>query len=136
MSVVAVNNTSNTYEDTPLFREADQQLDRDAFLNLLITQIQHQDPMEPMQDREFIAQLAQFSSLEQMQLMNQNMSLMALQNAGTYATSLVGREITALQPGVDTPLTGTVTSVSYETGSPLLQVGDTLVDPSWVIKIA
>jgi flagellar basal-body rod modification protein FlgD len=41
-------------------------LGREAFLQLLVTQLQHQDPTQPQQDGEFIAQLAQFSSLEQL----------------------------------------------------------------------
>ena len=42
-------------------------LGRDAFLNLLVTQLQHQNPLEPQADGEFLAQLAQFSSLESLQ---------------------------------------------------------------------
>ena len=45
-------------------------LGRDAFLNLLVTQLQNQDPTQPQADGEFLAQLAQFSTLEQMQKMN------------------------------------------------------------------
>ncbi|SES67491.1 flagellar basal-body rod modification protein FlgD [Natronincola peptidivorans] len=48
-------------------------LDKDAFLKLLTTQLSNQDPLNPMEDREFIAQMAQFSSLEQMQNMNDNL---------------------------------------------------------------
>ena len=46
------------------------ELDRDAFLRLLTTQLSNQDPLNPTEDREFIAQMAQFSSLEQMQNLN------------------------------------------------------------------
>lgn len=49
-------------------------LDKDAFLRLLTTQLANQDPLNPMEDREFIAQLAQFTSLEQMQELNKTMA--------------------------------------------------------------
>lgn len=45
-------------------------LGRNAFLNLLVTQLQHQDPTQPQADGEFLAQLAQFSQLEQLQSLN------------------------------------------------------------------
>ena len=52
-------------------------LGRDAFMNLLLTQLQHQDPTQPQADGEFLAQLAQFSALEQLQQMNQKLEGMA-----------------------------------------------------------
>lgn len=58
--------------DTATENRTSNDLDKDAFLRLLTTQLSHQDPLNPMEDREFIAQLAQFSSLEQMQNLNQN----------------------------------------------------------------
>lgn len=53
--------------------EKKDDLGKDAFLNLLVTQLKNQDPLNPMEDREFIAQMAQFSSLEQMQNMNEEL---------------------------------------------------------------
>ena len=58
--------TSTTQNQTPKQVERKTELGRDAFLNLLVTQLQHQDPMQPQANGEFIAQLAQFSSLEQL----------------------------------------------------------------------
>jgi flagellar basal-body rod modification protein FlgD len=74
------------------------QLDRDAFLNLLVTQLQNQDPLNPTDSTEFTAQLAQFSSLEQLGNVNDN--LKQLQNFqasinNSQAVSLIGKEITA-----------------------------------------
>jgi flagellar basal-body rod modification protein FlgD len=57
------NNTGTTETTTT------KQLGRDAFLQLLVTQLEHQDPLQPQADTEFIAQLAQFSSLESLQQM-------------------------------------------------------------------
>lgn len=51
-------------------------LDKDAFLKLLTTQLANQDPLNPIEDKEFIAQLAQFNSLEQMQGLNKNITVL------------------------------------------------------------
>ncbi len=51
-------------------------LGKDEFLKILVTQLSHQDPLQPMQDKEFIAQMAQFSALEQMISMNNQMTKM------------------------------------------------------------
>ena len=74
------------------------ELDKDAFLKLLITQLQNQDPLSPTDSTEFTAQLAQFSSLEQLGIVNEN--LKKLQNFqasinNSQAVSLIGKEITA-----------------------------------------
>lgn len=68
------------------------QLGRDAFLQLLTTQLAHQDPLQPQADSEFIAQLAQFSTLEQLTEMRATLDLIAgaittLPSAGTSTTS-------------------------------------------------
>lgn len=64
----------NTSTGTSKVQDA---LGRDAFMNLLLTQLQHQDPTAPQADGEFLAQLAQFSTLEQLQQMNQKLDTMA-----------------------------------------------------------
>ncbi|MCL1843930.1 MAG: hypothetical protein FWF79_08960 [Defluviitaleaceae bacterium] len=69
-------------------REPNNDLDRNAFLNLLITQLRHQDPLNPMDDRDFIAQMAQFSALEQMMNLNATFER-------TQAFGMIGKVICA-----------------------------------------
>lgn len=58
-------------------KAAEDPLGRDAFMKLLLTQLQHQDPTQPQADGEFLAQLAQFSTLEQLQQMNTKLDTIA-----------------------------------------------------------
>lgn len=78
----------------------EQELGKDQFLSILITQLRHQDPLQPMQDREFIAQMAQFTSLEQ--LMNINTQLTAMSQSLGSASSLIGKEISWMEKSVNT----------------------------------
>ena len=76
-----------------------QQLDKDDFLKLLVTELQHQDPTNPMQDREFIAQMAQFSSMEQM--MNMNKSMESIVDKFNFQTTygLLGKNVEIISQG-------------------------------------
>lgn len=69
---------ATTNEDSSSKKTGYDSLGQDAFMQLLITQLQHQDPLKPKEDTEFIAQLAQFSSLEKLTTMNQNIEYMLL----------------------------------------------------------
>lgn len=99
------------------------QLDRDAFLKMLIVQLKNQDPLQPMEDREFIAQLAQFSTLEQMQQMNKGLSELMKANSTFQAVSLIGRTIVATDPETNEQIRGNVDRVLFENGIPLLKIG-------------
>jgi len=74
-------------------RRPQQELGRDDFLRLLIAQLSHQDPTNPMQDREFIAQMAQFSTLEQMTQMSADFSRLASMLTGSEASQALGRNV-------------------------------------------
>lgn len=95
--------------------------DKDMFLQLLVAQMRNQDPANPTDSSEFLAQTAQFTALEKMQeVADQTSQLVALQVA-FGASSMVGR--TVAYPGSDgAMLSGVVSSVRFESTGPLLQV--------------
>ena len=74
-------------------RMPSQQLGKDDFLKLLITQLSNQDPTSPMEDKQFISQMAQFSSLEQMTNMNESFNKMAAMINSSQATSTLGKTV-------------------------------------------
>ena len=77
-------------------RKPQQSLGKDDFLKLLITQLSHQDPTAPMQDKEFIAQMAQFSSLEQMTSMAADFSKLTMMISGNEASTALGKNVELL----------------------------------------
>jgi len=119
----------------PTKQTGNSELGKDAFLQLLITQLQHQDPTNPMDDREFISQMAQFSSLEQMQNMTKAMeSLLSSQQQSqmmNYAT-FIGKEVKWHE----------ITEEKDEKGNPVVNEGTGVieslkfVDGSVVFKLA
>ena len=99
-----------------------QNLDKDAFLRMLILQLRNQDPLNPMEDREFIAQLAQFSSLEQLQNISQQFQSLTQTQLAGQALSLIGRNIQALDPENGELISGVVKSVLFADGTPSLMI--------------
>lgn len=97
-----------------------QELGKQDFLNLLMTQLRNQDPLNVQEDREFIAQLAQFSSLEQTTNMGVAMeNLLGFQQL-TQGAALIGKEVEAILPGEGeqegSSLTGIVEETSLDNG--------------------
>jgi flagellar basal-body rod modification protein FlgD len=76
-AITGVGGASQTTRGSNAATQKTDALGRDAFLQLLTTQLAHQDPLEPQADGEFIAQLAQFSSLEQLTEMRTTLDLIA-----------------------------------------------------------
>ncbi|MDR2351655.1 MAG: hypothetical protein LBF22_00590 [Deltaproteobacteria bacterium] len=87
-----------TTDNVPVTDGSERQLGKDAFLTLLLTQLQNQDPFNPMEDTEMTAQLAQYSQLEQLTNLNTNVTSMAgyIQAQNQFHTlSLIGKEVKA-----------------------------------------
>src|SRR5206468_979692 len=98
-------------------------LGKDDFLKILITQLKNQDPMQPLEDKEFIAQMAQFSSVEQ--LTNMSGELKQLRQSLGLASGLIGKTVTYTATdaqGKDEAKTGTVESIILKSGEQYAKV--------------
>lgn len=99
------------------------ELGKDQFLQILVTQLRNQDPMQPMQDRDFIAQMAQFSALEQ--TMNMATQLEALRQSAGFSAGLIGKTVGWVETtgdGVE-HVSGTVDAIVKRDGIQYVKVG-------------
>jgi flagellar basal-body rod modification protein FlgD len=99
-------------------RQAKNILGKEDFLKLLIVQLEHQDPTNPLDDKEFIAQTAQFSSLEQMTEMNKTLSTLIDSSKTNLSYSLLGRRVEVLDEATGKMESGIVTDVQFNGGAP------------------
>jgi flagellar basal-body rod modification protein FlgD len=86
VSVDPVSASNATSTENPLTTSAPPALGKEVFLQLLVTQLQHQDPLDPQDNSQFLAQLAQFSSLESLQTISDDMTALR----GLFETGLSG----------------------------------------------
>jgi flagellar basal-body rod modification protein FlgD len=112
------------------------QLGKDQFLKLFVAQLQHQDPMNPMEDTEFMGQMASFSTLEQVSNLAAANEKIAASLNSTSAVSLLGRTVTWTD-SEDVSHTGVVEKVTTAGGTPSLTVGGTEgVDLATISQVA
>jgi flagellar basal-body rod modification protein FlgD len=98
----------------------DKSLGRDAFLKLLVAQLKHQDPLKPQDNAQFVAELAQFSSLEQAMGMNDRLDLLSMQSQGlqnSQVVALVGKQATVRGSLVTSDGTGVGIPVAFSLDS-------------------
>ncbi|HWR24239.1 MAG TPA: flagellar hook capping FlgD N-terminal domain-containing protein [Feifaniaceae bacterium] len=131
-AVTSAESTTRTLESMQAAeRNAKSVLDKDAFMKLLIEQMANQDPLSPSTDTEFIAQLAQFSMLEQIESLNDTMTM-------GQAYNMVGKSVTigiAEDTGEATFITGTVEKVFRSGGIDYVVVGGTIYPAANVVSV-
>ncbi len=111
-------------------------LDKQAFLMLLVAQLKNQDPLNPMQDREFIAQLAQLNTLEQLQQLNATIAAMAEHAALGQVANYLGKVVTGLERSSGQLVSGTVVRATVIDGSAVLELeGGQRVDVRDVVSL-
>lgn len=126
-STTPSSSTTNNNSSTAT-KKVSTELGKDDFLKLLLTQMQYQDPLSPMEDKDFIAQMAQFTSLEQMKNMNTSMQV-------TQASSMIGMKVTWTDSTSAKEMSGVVSSVKIVNGEPKLVIGNTSIELSKVTAV-
>lgn len=105
------------------FEGEKNQMSKDSFLKLLVTELRHQDPTRPMEDKEFVAQMAQFSSLEQITNLNKEIHSLIRSSESTQAFNMLGKVVDAIDPVTNTRISGPVSSVFYADEQIKLKIG-------------
>ncbi len=110
-------------------RKPDNELGKDDFLKLMIGQLQNQDPMAPTDNSQQMAQLAQYSSLEQMTNVAKTLEV-------DQAYSMIGREVTYTDTKTGAVAVGTVEKVVLDAGKATLTINGTNgIDPGAVTEV-
>ncbi|WP_440118832.1 flagellar hook capping FlgD N-terminal domain-containing protein [Paenibacillus sp. QZ-Y1] len=135
---ISTNNTWPNYSaaNKATTSAATKELGKDQFLKILITQLQNQDPMQPMEDKEFIAQMAQFSSVEQ--LVNISSQLKTLNQSLGAVSGMIGREISWLSSNKEdngTLRQGIVDSIIVRDGVQYAKVGKDEIKLDEIIQV-
>ena len=119
--------------------KASGELAKEDFLRLLSTQLRHQDPIQPVKDQEFLAQLAQFNALEQLGSLRATVerwvSFQESVGALGYAAGLLGRTVRLAGKDGGTEVVGTVTAVRVQNGRPALVVNGTTFALEQVLEV-
>lgn len=98
-------------------------VNQDQFLQLLVAQLQNQDPLNPVSDKDFIAQLTSLNTLQGINSLNANFSEMLKLQQLTEGANLIGKTVNYLPTGAGAVSTGTVSGVTLQDGNFVLQVG-------------
>jgi flagellar basal-body rod modification protein FlgD len=112
-----------------------QTLGQADFLKLMVAQLSSQDPMNPVSSTDFAAQLAQFSTLQATQSMQTGVASVQSGLAGLEANSLLGATV-SLQTVAGQNVTGVVSSVQYQSGTPSIMINGQAYDPSLVTSVS
>lgn len=105
-------------------REPKKELDKDAFLNLLVTQMRYQDPSSPMDTSQMMAQTTQMTTVEQLTTLVRSSQAAFASQQQLSSSALVGRSVQWADEASGTTGAGTVSAVRFTADGPLLRVGD------------
>jgi flagellar basal-body rod modification protein FlgD len=136
MTTIDTSNKILTLDEMKSKEANNGAMGKDQFLKLFVAQLQHQDPMNPMQDSDFMGQMASFSTLEQVSNMAAANAQIAANLTSTSAIGLIGRTVSYVDDN-DEIQTGKVDKVTTAGGKPVLTVnGVDGIDPATITQVA
>jgi flagellar basal-body rod modification protein FlgD len=122
---VTVNAIGGTLNTQVSGATSNNTINQDAFIKLFLTQLQFQDPLQPLDNSQFLAQLAEFSNLQQSQQISQNTNDQLAIDATTQAVGLLNHKVTVQgQDASLPPLIGDVTAIAFTTAGAQLTITD------------
>ncbi len=124
---VAANNTANA-------NNASNGLDSSQFMQLLLAQLTHQNPLEPMDNAEMMSQFSQLNSLQELRGINTSMETVSATNQTTYLASLIGKVVKA-QRADGKIIEGVVDGVITEMDNPQIRIGTETADLVDILEI-
>jgi len=110
-------------------------LGKDAFFKLLMTELTNQNPLSPMESKDFVSQLTQFSSLEQLNSLNNTLASLGEIYLLSQAAQFIGYRVEAESPLTGEVIEGVVKEVRWENKVPYLLIGNLLTPLSWITRI-
>ena len=110
-------------------------LGKDDFMKLMLVQLQHQDPLKPMDDQAFIAQTAQFNALDEMTKLNKTLSALLDSQQLAEASGMIGKTVSASDKD-GKAIKGVVTAASVSGGVAMVHVGATKIELDKVTAVA
>jgi flagellar basal-body rod modification protein FlgD len=134
-SIVASSNAIVPHNATSTVApDSNTKLDREAFLKLLVAQLKYQNPLEPTDSAQFMAQTAQFTVVEKLDALTKTNAELLSTNRALGASSLLGQSVVSAGPdGAD--VVAKVTGVRFDVAGPVLLTGDTEVSLAAVKEV-
>jgi flagellar basal-body rod modification protein FlgD len=128
-SLLSSTGTAKTLDSTSM-----SGMNNDDFMVMLIAQLKHQNPMEPMDDKNLMGQVTQLNSLNELQTITARLDALMKSSQASYAASLIGKTVKVAPEGTN-PFEGVVTGMALDNGEYVLEIGDTTASLASILEV-
>ncbi len=110
-------------------------LTQNDFLQLLVSQMQNQDPLNPLSSNQFLQEMASFTEVTDLTQLQQLTQSLVKNEVASQGLQLLGRTVTAVDPSSGQTVSGTVSSLTMQNGQPVLTIGSAQLPVSSVVTV-